>query len=205
MKFQFTLSKNRFWIGIAAALFSFTACYIIGGSIVKCGMLAIAFVGTSLIKLQIQDHLTLPVTAFEMLLSAFVGLYLSQFLLGEGLASVAPLSVLLGYCCCLMVIGILFLLIPNICADATVGIGILLLLSTTNYFVYAFRGTEPHFIDLFSAATAANVVSQYNYLPTANMVYGWVLYFLYLFVLSAVVTKPIRWKSAEHFLLVFRF
>lgn len=25
MKFQFTPSKNRFWIGIAAALFSFTA------------------------------------------------------------------------------------------------------------------------------------------------------------------------------------
>ena len=199
MKFQFAPSKIRFWIGIAAALFSFITCYIIGGSMVKCGLLAVAFVGTSLIKLLIQDHLTLPVTAFEMLLSAFVGLYLSQFLLGEGLLSVAPLSVLLGYCCCLMVIGIFFLLIPNIYADITVGIGVLLLLSTASYFVYAFRGTELHFIDLFSVATAANVVSQYNYLPTANMVYGWVLYFLYLFVLSAVVTKPIHWKSTEHF------
>ncbi len=198
MKIQLVPNKMRSWIGIIVALLSFSACYIIGGNIVKCGVLSVAFVVTSLVRLSIQDSLTLPVTVFEILLSAFVGLYLSQFLLGEGLASITPLSVLLGYCCCLMVIGMLFLLLPIIHADAAIGIGMLLLMSTANHFVYTFRGTELHFIDLFSVATAANVVSQYHYFPTANMVYSWVLYFLYLFVLSTIVIKPIRWKSMKH-------
>ena len=205
MKFQFAPSKRRFGVGVAAALLSFAVCYIVGGSIVKCSILALAFVSSSLIRLLIQERLTTTVTIFEILLSAFVGLYLTQFLLGEGLASVPFLSTFLGYCCCLMVIGLLFLLIPNIHFDIAVGIGVLLLLSTANHFVYSFRGTEMHFMDLFSVATAANVVTQYDYTLTANMVYAWVLYFLYLFMLFSVKVTSICWKSSEHFIACVPF
>ncbi len=177
MKSFFEFNKKRFCISIPVALITLFVCYAVGGSLIKCIALSVAFVGMSFVKVSVKDQLTIPATVFEISLSAFVSLFLSQFMLGEGLSSVAPLSILLGYCCCLVVIGVLFLIISNAKVASVCGIGLMLLLSTANYFVYAFRGTELHFIDLFSVATAANVVSQYDYSITANLVYGWLYTF----------------------------
>lgn len=193
-------SRRRFVGGTICAAFVFAACFGVGGSIPKCAVMALAFILVSLVQIKISERLTGLVTILGILFSAFVGLFLSQFVLGEGLASVTRPAVFLGYCCCLSVMGICFLLIANMRIAGSMGVGAILMLATANYFVFSFRGTELRFIDLFSVSTAANVASQYEYVLTANLVYGWVICFLYVFALGSVEIKPIPWKSKGHFL-----
>ena len=195
---MFAGRKRVFW-GAVFAVITASVCFLVGGSLLKCAAIAAMFMGASLIKVKIPSQWTIGIATIEILLSSFVALYLSQFVLGEGLASVAGISRLLGYCCCAIFVEILFFVVPNIRIASATALALVLVLSTANWFVFAFRGTELHFVDLFSIGTAANVVSQYEYEPSANMVYGWAIYFLYVYGLGSVESDPIQWKSRKHF------
>lgn len=199
MNFIFLKSKKRMAAGFAGAAIAFALCLHYGGSVFKCAAVSALFVLASLVQIRVERKFRTGIIMLMLPVSAFAGLVLSQFVLGEGIASLSPAAVLLSTCCCLVVIGVVFLLIPNLTVATALGIGAIMQLATVNYFVYTFRGSELLFIDLFSVSTAANVVSQYDYTPSANMVYGWVLYVLYVFILSAVRLDRIPWRSADHF------
>lgn len=198
IKIQFCFRGRRFWIGVTAAAACFAACYSVGGSIPKCLLLSAAFLAVSGIRVIITDQLSTPFTIAALAVSAFTALYLTQFVLGEGLTSVRPLCILLGYCCCMIFIDLLFLIWPNVRFSAIAGIGVLLLLSTANHFVYVFRGTELAFVDLFSISTAANVVSQYEYKLTPNIVYAWVMFFAFSAAMFSFEIPPIKRLSGRY-------
>lgn len=195
MKIHFKFCSIRFWIGLIAACISFIISYSIGGSIPKCMILSATFVVVSLFKISVSGKWSCPIIILTLLLFSFATLFLSQFVLGEGLASVAPVCVVLGFCCCAILFGLLFLVLPNIRFCAVVGSGIVLLLATANHFVYTFRGTELNFIDFFSIRTAANVVSNYHFDIMQPMIYSWIIYLLLIYTLWGISFPKIARKS----------
>lgn len=195
MKINFKICSIRFWIGLIAACISFVISFSIGGSFLKCMFLSTAFVVVSLFKIGVSGNWSCPIIIFTLLLFSCATLFLSQFVLGEGLASVAPFCVVLGFCCCAILFGLLFLVLPNIRFCAVAGSGIVLLLATANHFVYTFRGTELNFIDFFSLRTAANVVSKYHFDITQPMIYSWIIYFLLIYTLWGIYIPKIARKS----------
>jgi phosphoglycerol transferase MdoB-like AlkP superfamily enzyme len=56
---------------------------------------------------------------------------------------------------------------------------VLLLVSTANYYVYAFRGSELHPSDFITVGTALNVIGRYSFTLPGNVLYAWIGHFLF--------------------------
>lgn len=108
-----------------------------------------------------------------------------------------------GLCCCTFFTCILYVIFPSI-RFSTIGVaGITLFLSTANWFVYHFRGSEIVPIDLISLGTAMNVANQYNFTITANIVYSWVLFALVSFAVFSIQIPSMARKSRSYILTLF--
>lgn len=138
MEIKLFASRKRVFLGTMFAVITASACFLVGGSLLKCAAIAAMFMGVSLIKVKIPSQWTIGIVTIEMLLSSFVALYLSQFVLGEGLASVTGISRLLGYCCCVIFVEILFFVVPNMRIASATALALVLVLSTANWFKLSF-------------------------------------------------------------------
>ena len=115
--------------------------------------------------------------------SAFVTLYLSQFVNDAGFWILSPKKIMCGVICCILVYLFILVLSLNLKLSLIVGSILILTLSTVNYYVYTFRGNELIPSDLFAIGTAMNVIQQYSLKPTRALIYGWGILILWIYLL----------------------
>jgi len=166
------LNKKRIILSFILSIGCFAACYLFSGSFLKSAVLASCFAIIGCIQIRIPAVFCVPVTLASFFITGAGSLFLSQFVQNEGFASLIGNAALEGLCCCTFFTCILYVIFPSI-RFSTIGVaGITLFLSTANWFVYHFRGSEIVPIDLISLGTAMNVANQYNFTITANIVYS---------------------------------
>lgn len=186
-------NTRKIIIGAIAALAAFALCFSLSGSLFKSMVLSVGFLILGCIRIDIPKPMQFPVIIFVLMFSAGLALFLSQFVQNEGLASLKAGLPLLGYLCCLILSLVIFLLSLSLryCLIGTVGIT--LLLSTLNLYIYRFRGSEFLPIDILSVGTAMNVANQYDFTITPNLLYSWVIFFLFAMAVCSVhISKPSR-------------
>lgn len=192
------INKKRALVGFAAAVLCFAICFFVSGSLVKSALLAICFAVVGCIQIRVSERFQIPITAAFLVISGAAALFLSQFVQNEGIASLREGAVLWGFCCCMMLACVMYLVIPSIRFSVIATTGSALLLATANWFVYRFRGSELVPIDFVSVGTAMNVANQYDYTITANMVYAWVLFALLAFGVCGIQQPRTERKSGGY-------
>lgn len=192
-------SIRRIIFGVIAALAVFFICFSASGSLIKSGVLSMCFCVAGCIQISIPKSLQIPAITLGLIFSAAVALFLSQFCQNEGLASLKEGMALLGYLCCLILAFLIFLCSCDIRSCLIGTVGITLFLSTLNWFIFRFRGSEFLPIDILSVGTAMNVANQYDFTVTPNLVYAWVIFFLCATGIFAVHMPPLNRKSRLYF------
>lgn len=196
------INKKRALFGLAAAIMCFSVSFFFSGSLLKSAVLAMSFAVAGFVQIRIPKAFQIPVTAVVLVASGAASLFLSQFVQNEGFAAMSGGMALCGLCCCTIIACIMYLAIPNTRFSVITTIGATLLLATTNWFVYRFRGSELVPIDFMSVGTAMNVANQYKFTVTTNMVYAWLIFAFLAFGIFSIQQPRTNRKSTRYLLVV---
>lgn len=141
---------------------------------------AIAFFLTGLFRLETKEstshsHVWGMATFLFSLLLVFVVCFFSlDFVRTDVTAGLAADKIFLNFLCAASLFFIALTITGNCIAALCTSVSVMMILSTVNYFVYDFRGKEFTATDIFAAATAANVASQYSFQLTAPSAFRWI-------------------------------
>ncbi len=197
MQIKIAKSKGRMLLGgiLAAAAFAF--CIGFGGSgkaalVLACGMLALGFV-----QVELPNRGISRLFWSGMLLGAgFVDVCLAQICMNEGVSFISPAKMLLGALCCLAVVLLILAITLRVRTSIAAGTILALLLATTNYFVYSFRGGELQPLDFLYAKVALSVSRQYRFHVEPCVIYAWCIGVAFVLLVMAFRTtgaeKPRR-------------
>ena len=191
VKKTFVLSKKRIILGVVFAVIAFFILLLVGSSTIGIIITTVAYLVIGFIKIKKPcsfwwSLLLLP--GFSCLI-----LRLSQLLLNQPFSALGLLKIMLGAAVCMILFSLLMLFTGKVFLSLCVGTIIILILSTANYYVCKFRGTDLTPSDILSIGTAANVAIHYSYSYSLTMVYAWLWAGLLLFGLTSFTFQPVRW------------
>ena len=92
----------------------------------------------------------------------------------------------------LCVILVFLILTGRVILSCALGMGGVMMLTTADWYVYSFRGTEFLPSDLLSLGTAMNVAGGYDYTPGVTLVRAWALLVLFLMLASIIRYRPFK-------------
>lgn len=118
-----------------------------------------------------------------IILTSFVSLYLTQQVNDAAVFHLPYRQILCGMLIGIIVYLILYAITLNIHFSLGIGLFLLLLLSTVNYYVYIFRGNELIPSDFLGIGTAFNVIGQYTITIPRFVYNSWMLAIVYVFAL----------------------
>ena len=140
------------------------------------------------IEYKLLDHFAIRLLC--CLVFATVTVMLAQVMLGIQVFSMGYLKFLWGTLIVLEVILFLYCLIGRITPSVFVGVGIFMIISTINAYVYQFRGRLFEPLDIFAAGTAMNVADNYSLFPIPSRILdGWGIFAVMLLVLHSLQCK----------------
>ena len=208
----FFVKKSRLIIGIVCSMAIIAMGIFAKASFLSIMVLVTALVIASLVNVKLPRKLVELTNCLFAVLSAVATVFLSQLIMNEWALSVGVFKVLLAVICVLIVILFFYTIIQNVKISVLCGTAVPMLLTTINYYVYAFRGNEfaPH--DFFATQTAVNVFKQYDLFIAPNVFYAWSAYALMIITsfcfdnfcnYRGVVRRVVSLVSAV--LLVFAF
>ena len=198
MKIDFSLKSKQMLVGVVLSIIAFTLCCVAGGSLMKSAVLSCGFLVISIVKVHISQKARPLVLLGVFAVSGVAALWLTQFVQGEGIDLLDGNTLISGILFCGLLNCILFLVWPNIRFSTVVSVGAAMLLSTANYFVFLFRGSELAPADLLAVGTALNVAGGYSFSVIPNIIYGWVIFCLLVAALWILDIPKIGRKNQEY-------
>jgi len=200
------IRSKRMLAGVILAFLCVGACVITRCSLKAALIFAVLFFVCGIVdfrEVEIQKARAFWILIWLCVL-AYMTLVLSQLIQNESAVSLPMRQQILGFLCCLipaLLIGGITLRFKMIGSAVSL---LLLLLSTANYYVYQFRGSELHPSDLTTIGTAINVIDRYTITVPSFVLYSWILFALILFASTALPDYRIknRKKARVQFLLI---
>ncbi|MCR5230096.1 MAG: LTA synthase family protein [Solobacterium sp.] len=192
-------SKRRFRI------FAFLAfLYIFPGS-AFCGFepallisLGTVFAaGTSLKEKELRTAMRVFLSLMLLTVTAFLFAWISQGILGLDLFALGRKKAILEILIILAAELVLWLFTNSPKKSAGLAALLISIMTTADYFVYTFRGSEMSFIDFMSVNTALTVSYNYTYTLTEEIVFAFGILMLFLAALSSLPSLSGRRKFAE--------
>ncbi len=119
--------------------------------------------------------------------------FLSQYLLGAGTASLDKEKIRLAMLCVCMVFLVIYAVTRRVRLSIIIGSILLVGLATANYYVYQFRGNELSPSDILALGTAINVAGNYVITPEKNIIIAWII--LLVVAVISIFLPEYRWKS----------
>lgn len=116
----------------------------------------------------------------------------SVMLSEQGYLAIGHYRVAMNFVCVAVVYGLCLVAAGEIRRAATIASTLLMLLATANTFLFAFRGTELRALDFLSWRTALEVVDQYTFRISLQMVEGWLLWGASMFCLWRLPAADFR-------------
>lgn len=184
-KIEVNFDKRKCLIGIIMAMLSVISCLYFKGSIKAASVFAIGFIITGAIRVQFNREIK-SIQGIIVFLMIFITVFLSQFIYGYGLQSLEKKMIFLNMVCVSICICIVYFFFIDSRLSLVTGSFAVLVLSTTNYFVYEFRGNELTPCDFQSIKTATNVMKGYHFEPSVTVVYSWITFFLLVIMLYSI-------------------
>ena len=176
-KQQFRLSikfkSYKCWTIIALAVLCAMLCAIAGASLKATIVLVLAIAALAPIHVVCAHKLSVWLEWLWCLCTVPVVLFATQLLLNQRTLDIGIPKLLLGCLAVGVLIGFLYILFRRIKPAAICSVILLMLLTTVNYFVYLFRGSEFAPYDFLAFGTAADVAAQYQYQIDAPFAYAW--------------------------------
>lgn len=149
------------------------------------------FLGAGFLKFQTRN----PLAGFVMngfwgvacmALSCCTPVVLVAYVPWQSLLALGHYRIVMNLACAAVVYGAVLAVTGRIKPAVAIASGALLVMSTVNAFVYAFRGSELKAMDLLSVGTAMKVAGQYSFSVNARMAYCWFAWLWSVFVLWAL-------------------
>lgn len=187
------------------AITSILLCYYLNASIKAGGIFAVLFLFSGSISLR-EKRIKIGSGVLWFIGWIFFGyctLFLSQLLQNESVFRLPYLQVFLGLICCLVPALIFYFITLKPAISSVMGSALLLLLSTANYYVYSFRGSELCPADLLTIGTALNVVDKYSFSLPGNILYAWILFGIIGFLATGLPSLDSNNKSKSRVATLF--
>lgn len=151
--------------------------------IVFCSFIGAIFTGLFIIALKHKEkfgrYSDYIVNFFWAIIVAHITYFIPCGMLrSEYLPSVNIYEWILNITCVFVFYEAVFLIVGKARVSVAIGSFLLVLLSTANAYIYAFRGKELGPMDFLSAKTAANVAAQYHFDANIWVIVGWVIWLL---------------------------
>ena len=192
--FHIAFKSGRFVLGIVLAALSAAALIAVQTPNWVVPLVVLGFLAAGCVRWEPQDPWRTMAIVLVPILGAFLLMWLTQGAMGSRVLPLTFRDFILG-----VAIGYAFILLftilnANVTVGSALGMALLMLLVTADYYVYTFRGTELLPTDLLAARTALSVAGEYNYTPSANLVQVWVFYLLFIFAASILKLGHLRRK-----------
>ena len=126
------------------------------------------------------------------ILGAIFLVFLTQWAMHSWVTLLSIEKLLLEIGIGLAVILVFLILTGRVVLGCALGMGSVMMLTTADWYVYSFRGTEFLPSDLLSLGTAMNVAGGYDYTPGVTLVRAWSLLILFLMLISVVHYPPFK-------------
>lgn len=199
--------KSKCVIGVMLALLCPLICAVAGGS-TKAGFILMAMVMVvAFLRLDIINH-TVLTCAYVLcfILFPFLTFVLGQIMQSVTIFTVSPTRILINMGIFLTIQLIVLVVSARIRLSIIVGQFVPLIFMLANAYVLLFRGNALTPADFLSVQTAANVAAEYNFTPTATMVYALMLAMisvLFLFCLPELQIKRNRYDLTIQLAIAF--
>lgn len=180
------VKSRRFVLGAFFAVLSVAAQYLCGAWYTSLAVFALLFLAVGAVRFPNSADLQRLLLPAVLLGAACVTYYCSQSSQG-GLNYLSLKAMALGVLFCLAVLLLSLLLLARPFPALCVGMTVLMLFATVNFYVFKCRGMDLLPADLYVAKTALSVVGNYDLSPNLNLVRAWLIVLLYLFGASALV------------------
>lgn len=188
---QFKPFSRRSALGLCFAVGSAVLLLSFGTRFVFAAAIALLFLFLGTISFSLPEKVQIPALVLALLSGSFVCFFMSQASQGARLSYVPLGKSLLGILICAIILLFFLLLTARPFAGICMGMVLIMLLATLNYYVFKFRGMELMPSDLFSFTTATNVMEDYDFTPNLNLVLAWLAVLMFLFGLSALHLKKL--------------
>ncbi len=191
-RINLTLFNKKFFAGIILLLFSILLLLYGNGSPKAIFILCAILFALSIFTIEGTATICKILNCIWLLSAMPVTLFLTQLLMGEGIVQIGFFNIFLG----IILIGIILLFIyictTNPRATILFSVITLMILTSINFFVLKFRGSQLTPYDFLATQTALGVVSQYEYSITPPFAYAWVFTMMFCFVGFCFSNPPCR-------------
>ena len=186
LQLQMVKSRKRILTGIALIVLCFLL--LLWGSVspINTVILLIPLMSLTLIDLSVPEPLYRILLLLWVIVAVPFLLFTSQLLLNENVSDINRISLVLNYACIGMIFSVFYVLTGRLKIAVPLGMSLVLLLYTVNYFVFKFRGSEFAPIDILSFKTAMSVSGRYEYDFNAPFAYAIVLSVIYCCVIFCI-------------------
>ena len=188
---QFKLLSRRSALGLCFAVGSAVVQLSLGARFAAVAAIALLFLFLGTISFSLPAKLQTPALVLALLSGSFISFWMSQACQGARLSYVPADKTLLGILICAVILLFFLLLTAHPLAGIGIGMVLIMLLATLNFYVFKFRGMELMPSDLLSFTTATTVVGDYDFTPNLNLVRAWLAVLMFLFGLSALHLKKL--------------
>lgn len=148
-----------------------------------------------LYEITTEEMLSLFTTLIICAISILLEFILVQWITADRLPFRLPLrKQLANVICYTLIIDAVYILFARMEWASLLSGTMILLLATSNYYVYRFKGTELALTDLFAIGTAKNVSMHYNYMPERRVVFAWMVWIAYS-IFQLYLRQPIMFSS----------
>lgn len=181
-----TVKSKRFVLGALLGVFAAAALIAVQTPVWTALLAALGFLVLGSIRWEPQDPWRTILIALIPILGAVLLMWLTQGAMGSRVLPLTFQKFVLGVGIGYGMILFFTLINANVPRGAALGMGLLMLLVTADYYVYTFRGTELLPTDVLAARTALSISGEYNYTPSAELAQSWVYYALFLSAITTV-------------------
>ena len=184
--FHLTFKSRRFVLGAVLAVVAAAALIAVHTPDWVVPLVMLGFLAFGSFRWEPEEPFRTMAIVLIPILGAFLLMWLTQGAMGSQVLPLTFQEFILGVAIGYGMILFFTIINANAAVGAALGMALLLLLVTADYYVYTFRGTELLPTDMLAARTALSVAGEYNYTPSANLVQVWVFYALFIFGASSV-------------------
>ena len=188
---RFELKSRRAAVGLCFAILSAVVQLYFGAWYTSVTVFAVMFLLLGALQFRLPEKAQLPVLVLVFLAASCAGFWLTQSSLGALLSDLSLKLILLGILIVAIVLLFFLLLTARPFWSICIGLVLLLFLSTVDFYVYKFRGTEFIPSDILAIKTAGNVAAEYDFTPNLMLVRAWLELLMFLFGVSALHLKKL--------------
>lgn len=181
IKLHFTFGDYKFYIGILLSVMSLLLSLAAGASFLTAFGSAGLFLVLAPLHISCASGLKRLLACLWLVAAGPVGLVLTQLMLNADLSYLDETRIFLGYLCIWIPVLLVLLCSGSFHLSAVLGLLVPVLLTTVNYFVFAFRGNEFAPYDILAFSTAMDVAGQYTFSVDRPFFYAWSLCGIFIY------------------------